>query len=266
MDHSTTYRWHLWKRRPTDASFQILSDADLPECGFRSVYLVDESTADAFVKTADFSGFRGVVWAPTLWLDCDTEEASVVVEAGLRKLGLAFEKWTTGNRGAHFGVVRLAEPSQLLPVYDKAWVKARFPEADLTLYSHLHLFRCPGETHQKTGRKKALLYRVEGQPLTYGAEQLKTPPVDSYAATDGRDDEYGSALADNVVMSWSTPQTNGDRNRALATVAYRLAERGEDQAFTRRWLDHVNMLFTEPKDGEELDKIVRYAYLRREAA
>lgn len=256
------FDWYLWKRRPNDGDFRFLRADDLPNCGFSSVYGVDEATAEALTAARDFSGFKGVVHTEKLWIDCDTEEASNVVEAGLRKLGLEFEKWSTGNRGAHFGVTRSAKPSPLLPAMDRAWVKARFPEADLKLYSHLHLFRRAGERHQKTGRRKELLFSVDGKGLSFGdAEAPKeTPPP----AVENRDADFGSILADEIVMGFSTPQTNGHRNQALAAVAYRLAQRGEEQAFTRRWLDHVNLLFSEPKDSDELDKIVRYAYMRAE--
>lgn len=257
-----SYDWVLWKRRVNDADFRFIRSADLPNCGFSSVFMVDEGTADALRTNGDFSGFKGVVHSPMLWIDCDTEEASNAVEAGLSELGLSFEKWTTGNRGAHFGVKRDANPSPLLPEMDKAWVKARFPSADLKLYSHLHLFRCPGERHQKTGRQKERLYVVEGKTLSYSGEELEVKPTQAPETTTLGDAEFGSCLTDDIVMGFSTPQTNGQRNRALAAVAYRFAERGEDQAFTRRWLDHVNMLFSEPKDADELDKIVRYAYQR----
>lgn len=254
------YNWVLWKRRVNDVDFRFLRVDDLPSCGFSSVYLVDEATAESLTANSAFSGFKGVVHSPMLWIDCDTEEASTAVEEGLCQLGLSFEKWTTGNRGAHFGVTREVNPSPLLPDMDRAWVKARFPSADAKLYSHLHLFRCPGERHQKTGVQKTLLYQVGGKTLTYGESEL-TPKVTTSIANP-KDDDYGSVLTDEIVMGFSTPQTNGKRNQALAAVAYRLAERGEDPAFTRRWLDHVNLLFSEPKGVEELDKIVRYAYMR----
>lgn len=253
------YVWHLWKRSPTDAGFRFLAADDLPSAGFASVYAVDKQTARTLEANGDFSGFKGIVHTPTLWIDCDTTEASDSVERRLRALGVRFEKWTTGNRGAHFGVARQAVPGPLLPLKDKAWVKANCPEADLSLYSHLHMFRCPGEKHQKTGVRKALLLTVEGAVVYLDSitPTQPTPPQQSAQSEDG------SVFDDDIIMNWSTPQENGNRNKALAAVAYRMAERGEPVEVTRWWLGQVNQLFSEPKDHGEIEHVLRYAYQRQ---
>jgi hypothetical protein len=261
MDLGSNYVWHVWKRRVFDYGFRMLRRDDLPECGFASVYAVDEQTADVLMRTQDFSGFRGVVHSETLWIDCDTEEASDLVERGLRSFGLGFEKWSTGNRGAHFGIPRMTEPSQLLPSMDRAWVKARFPEADLKLYSHLHMFRRPGNPHEKTGSRKTLIERVEGPGIDFREQRNVSESSPAITAAPLIE---GSIFDDPVVMQWTTPQTNGSRNKALSTIAYRMASRGETPEFAMRWLQHVNALFLEPKDQGELDHIIRYAYRGRE--
>lgn len=258
MTHDETYCWYLWKPRVDGGGVRFLHRSDLPQFGFSSVYAVDRGTADALSQSQEISGFKGVVWSSKLWLDCDTEEASHLVEQGLRELGLKFEKWTTGNRGAHFGVERIAAPSQLLPAMDKAWVQARFPQTDLKLYTHLHLFRLPGHTHDKTGRKKALVESVEGIALAYDAN-LKLPIPERHTKS-ARDADFGSVFDDDRIMRWSTPAPSGQRHEVLRKLGLRFAERGELFEFAFRWCQHVNMMFSEPKTDEEIRKVLEWAY------
>jgi hypothetical protein len=251
------YAWYLWKRRVDVADSSFLHISDLPELGFASVYAVDEQTATSLQSSQDARGFKGIVWSEKLHIDCDTEEASATVEAGLKKLGLGFEKWTTGNRGAHFSVNREAEPSQTLPLQDKAWVKARFPEADLKLYSHLHLFRRPGNPHDKTGRKKALEAVFTGGTFSHGNSRhtrSQDLPASSGAPIDS------SVFEDEYIMFNSVPQENGKRHETLCKLAARFAQRGESSEFAFRWLQHVNAMFTEPKSDEEITKVLKWAY------
>lgn len=251
------YAWYLWKRRVDVVDSNFLHVTDLPELGFCSVYAVDEATATTLQSSQDPRGFKGIVWSEKLWIDCDTEEASNSVEAGLKKLELGFEKWTTGNRGAHFGVNRIAEPSQTLPLQDKAWVKARFPEADLKLYSHLHLFRRPGNPHDKTGRKKTLEAVFDGRTFSHGNSR-HTSSADLPISTGIKIDS--SIFEDERIMCDSTPQENGQRHATLCRLAARFAQRGEGSEFAYRWLQHVNALFSEPKSDEEIVKVIQWAY------
>jgi hypothetical protein len=251
------YAWYLWKRRVDVGDSNFLHITDLPELGFSSVYAIDETTATTLQASQDYRGFKGIVWSEKLWIDCDTEAASLSVENGLRELGFGFEKWTTGNRGAHFGVNRAVEPSQILPLRDKSWVKVRFPEADLRLYSHLHLFRRPGNPHEKTGRKKELVETVNGGTLSYGHQENRVQEG-SINTSGVRVDS--SIFEDQYIMWCSTPQENGKRHETLCKLAARLAARGEGSEFALRWLQHVNALFSEPKADEELVKVIKWAY------
>lgn len=261
MNNESIYCWYLWKRNPTDTSYMFVHRDDIPSSGFRSLYGVTEPTAKAIESAGTFEDFKGVVYEEKLWVDCDTEESSKAVETYLEETGLGYEKWTTGNRGAHFGINRKANPSQLLPAQDKAWCKARLSGIDMGLYSHLHLFRMAGCPHHKTGLRKALIKKVEGGFISHDSNFRPKREIESYETKPK--DSFGSVFEDGWVMAWSAPQDHGDRNKALSNVAYRLAQRGEDQSFTKRWLEHMNLMFGEPKPQSEINKIVHFAYRRQ---
>lgn len=252
------YSWHLWKRQVTDGGFQFLHSSDLPQLGFASVYAVDDASAEALHNSPTTTGFKGVVWSPYLWVDCDTEEASNAVYAKLKELGLGFVKWTTGNRGSHYQIERAAKPSQLLPLLDKAFVKLHFPLADMRLYSHLHLFRQPGNPHEKSGLKKEIVESVSGTVLSYDDNAQVAKAVELDEPTGNQ--EFGSVLDDERIMKWSVPQEEGLRHEFMRNLALRFAERKESTAFALRWMEHVNLLYSEPKPQRELQRLVEWAY------
>ena len=254
------YNWYLWKRKVNDGSFRFLRSDDLPSSGFCSLYAVDENTAEVLEINKNFSYFKGIVWSPVLWIDCDTEEAAETVKKDLISMNLSFRVYTTGNRGLHFAIDRDCVASPILPMQDKAWVKSNFPKSDLGVYTHLHMFRQIGATHQKTGRKKEILESYEGDYLVFDIKS----PVCEVSSPSGVDKNnravFGSVFSDDLVMDYSAPCAAGTRHRTLATIGYRLAERKEDIEFIRRWLEHVNDLFEEPLDQKDIDKVVLNAY------
>jgi len=245
-----------------DRDFRVLHYTDLPKCGFASVYAIDESSAEALQQTQNYTGFKGVVWNDRIWIDADTEEAAIKIEHDLREWGLAFVQYATGNRGAHFGIVREAQPSQLLPAQDLAWVKARFPEADLKLYGHLHLFRLPGNTHEKTGKPKELIADVPGKAVVFGAPEKKK--FKSSSLGELMNSDAISVFADNSIMNNSVPCTNGQRHYALLTIATKFSMRKEDPKIATWWLNQVNRLFDVPKSDEEIAKLINWAYNERQ--
>ncbi len=258
---SNFFCWYVWKRSVTNPDFRVLQQSDLPNTGFSSVYAIDESSAEALQRTQNYVGFKGVVWSDKLWIDADTEEAAIKIDAGLRESGLGFTRYTTGNRGAHFGINREAAPSQLLPEQDKAWVKARYPEADLKLYGHLHMFRLPGTVHEKTGKPKEIVATVEGTTIIHGRPDKKRA-VQSLGSLMNPSTE--SVFVDNTIMNNSVPCTNGQRHYALLSVATKFSMRKEDPKIALWWLREINKMFTEPKSEEELNKLIHWAYEERD--
>src|ERR1700688_4005806 len=96
--------------------------ADKTLTGFTSLYSVSEFDAKAIEQTGTAAGFKGVVWSERLWIDTDDEVTAKLVEKRLKEIGLTYDYYTTGNRGAHFGILRNTLPCHLLPTRDKKWV------------------------------------------------------------------------------------------------------------------------------------------------
>lgn len=222
---------------------------------FHSVYRVTEDSAQAVVEAGTTAGFKGAVWSERLWVDVDTLEGADRTQARLDELRLGYEAYFTGGRGGHFSIARVAAPSHLLPLADKAWVKEHLPEADLSLYSHLHLIRTTGSTHE-SGRKKVLLSSREGLTLTLPPYQppkasLPTPLVE------GRP----SVFECNRVFQNSGPAAPGDRHHQLVRLTYALRDDAKlSQSEALWWVGEVNAVFDEPKTSEEVDRIVSSLY------
>jgi hypothetical protein len=228
----------------------------LPDQGYRSLYAVTATDAEAIERAGTVAGWRGTVWEERLWIDVDSYEEAERLELKLIKEGYAYEAWDSGGKGAHFGIVRNCEPSHLLCVRDKLWVSSFGVGADTSIYSPLHLFRLGGSRHEKTGRPKELVSRSAGKAIELPIyEKPKTSIAYSYQAGDR------SVFDCTRIRNNSVPVPFGQRHAHLVRLAYALrddANVSDDQA--RWWLGEVNKLYEERKTEEELDHIIQTIY------
>lgn len=234
----------------------FIHSSGLPRQGFSSVYYVTAETASAIEQDGTTAQFKGVVWAPRLWIDVDDYEAAQRVEDTLKKEGLDFDAYDSGNRGAHFGILRDTPPSHLLPLRDKAWVQKTFPEADLSIYTHLHLFRLPGSIHEKTGRRKEMLESIRGRALELPKYEIKEIKLSTTQSSGGR-----SIFDSWRVMANCVPAKNGNRHPTLVKLAYALKQDTDvspDEAYFL--LSEANKLYEEPKEAEQIEQIIRSVF------
>ncbi len=229
----------------------------LPSQGFSSLYQVTAETACAIEQAGTAAAYKGCVWGERLWIDVDSYEEAEKVDSRLRKEGYDYVSYDSGGRGAHFGVLRDHEPSHLLPVKDKAWVKANFQEADTSIYTHLHLFRLPGSIHEKTGRAKQLVESIRGRAL-------KLPPLEmrevklSGNVNSGGDISVFDCFS---VMANTIPVKNGNRHPTLVKLAYALKDQaGANADFAYQWLIETNKMFEDPRSEEHIEQIIRSVY------
>lgn len=243
----------IFKFNVYDGSHLVFHTSDIPRAGFSSLYRVTSETAEA-LNSSGIAGYRGAVWSPGLWIDCDTEEAAMETRAQLTAYGLGFEVWTTGNRGSHFYIDRPHSPSHLLPQLDKEWVKSHISNCDTSIYSHLHLFRNPGCRHDKTGKMKILVERVNGDSL-YLQDKVESRQYVTETVTNRG---TRSLFLDNYVMSLTVPVEEGKRHETLLHLALALNRHGEPLTFIERWLHHVNLLYTSQKSDGEIERILAF--------
>jgi hypothetical protein len=223
--------------------------------GYSSLYAVSKEQAEAIQQEGTTKGFKGVVWSERLWLDFDSYEAAERAGEKLDACGYDFIAYDTGGRGMHFGILRNALPSHLLPNRDKAWARAHFPEADTSIYTHLHLFRLPGAIHERTGRTKHLVHRQPGKPLL-----LPPLPKEAQGVVP---DSSGEASIFNLqrVMANTLPANNGERHHQLVRLVYALRDDAQVSRDTALWWIHeANKLHREPKTFEELERVLASIY------
>lgn len=239
----------------------FLADKELPEEGFASLYSVSASDAEAITKAGTCAKYCGVVGTDTIWIDVDSEDAVQKVRGKLDELGVDYVWYSTGNRGSHFGVRINYIASHLLPARSKAWVGSTFEGlADLSIYTHLHLFRLPGTRHASTGRKKQLISSmINGRALEL--PNLARSDVRHYKAPAGNPGKDYSVFDCRRVMGNSVPMLNGERHASLVRLAYALRdEAGLEPSIAVWWMLEVNKMFEERKSEEEVENIIRKVY------
>lgn len=226
--------------------------------GFTSLYQVTEETAKAIEQAGTVKGFKGIVWSERLWLDFDNEDAARRADSRLKEMGYDYVCYTTGNRGLHFGILRDHIPSHLLPLLDKAWVKANFPEADSSIYTHLHPFRVPGTVHEKTGRPKTLLFERRGRTLVLPPLKREEMQIISFGQKQGK-----SVFDCFYVMANTVPVTAGQRHSTLVKLINALKnDAGVSMDIAMWWASEWNKMLSEPKEEYEIEKAIRSIYER----
>lgn len=227
--------------------------------GFGSVYLVRKEDAEAIVKTGTTSQFAGVVWNGRLWLDIDDYQTAEVVKERLLQMELGFVMFDSGGKGAHFGIRRDTDPSHLLPQLDKRWVLSHVPEADRSIYTHLHLFRLPGTIHAVTGRPKTLVFSATGSSIDVG--QWKGKAVEEAKSVRPFVPSKQTSVFESLrIMGNTVPTTIGNRHPTMLQAAYALRDKEVDAHVCRWWVGEINKMCEEPKEDWELDKLIDSVY------
>lgn len=226
--------------------------------GFASLYKVTRETAQAIEQEGTVKGFKGIVWSERLWLDFDDEDAARRADGKLKEMGYDYICYTTGNRGCHYGILRDHHPSHLLPLLDKAWVKEHFPDADTSIYTHLHPFRIPGTLHQKTGRPKAVLFECRGRALVLPPLKREEMQVVSFGQKQGK-----SVFDCFYVMANTVPIDAGQRHSTLVKLINALKnDAGVSMDIAMWWVSEWNKMLSEPKEEHEIEKAIRSIYER----
>lgn len=230
------------------------------EGGFTSLYRVTKETAEAISEVGTAAGFKGVVWGGVLQLDVDDYEKADIVEQRLKELYLEYKSYDTGGRGVHFSVRRNALPSHILPMQDKQWVQETFPEADRSIYTHLHPLRLPGTPHKSGGGRKRLVEEHPGRALVL-------PPY-SFTPQEPIREGYGgcpsigqkSIFDEFLIMRNSVQAKEGERHPQLVRLLYSLRDLGYSKEIARWWCNEVNKRFQPPKAEEEIEKAIQSIY------
>lgn len=254
MNYKEIYKYGIFKYAVSDDNFFIFDLNECPNIGFSSLYSYTKETAEAF-ETSGFKTYKGVVWSEALAVDFDDQEAGSAAIARLTTLGLKFEVWSTGNRGVHIYIDRPHAPSHILPKIDKDWVSRNLKGADLSIYHNVAMFRRPGARHDKTGNRKTLIKQYPGTPLLLADTLEEVKPTSIQGARARK-----SIFVDALIMGYTVPHTEGGRHEALLALGLAMKRQGEPLEFISRWLYHANLLFTEPKSMEELERIIMFVH------
>jgi len=226
--------------------------------GFSSLYQVTAETAKAIEQAGTVKGFKGIVWSKRLWIDFDDSDAARAADRRLKEMGYDYVCYSTGNRGLHYGILRPIQPSHLLPLMDKAWVKEHFPKADTSIYTHLHPFRIPGTVHEKTGRPKILLFECRGSALTLPPLKREEMQIVSPGFKQGK-----SVFDCFYVMANTVPVSPGQRHETMVKLLYALKnDAGVSMDIAMWWASEWNRMLSEPKEDHEIEKAVRSIYER----
>jgi hypothetical protein len=231
----------------------------LPDEGFRSVY---EFTADA-ARTIRASGnSKGMdkyaVHSDTLFIDLDDGDKSLKLAMDwVVSTGAAFDVYSSGGKGYHFHVKIDGMDGLSVPRSQEVYAsKLPFP-TDLSLYRSGSLFALPGRRHRKTGKRKALVERIEGGFLKIPAVAPK--PMLDFSGLDGGISPVLSALKCAELLL-TNPPINGQRHNRLWQFGLRCMEAGLSSSAAVQLADLANDTWAEPKEEDELIRAVTGGY------
>jgi len=140
-----------------------------PGYNFRSVYCYNQKTKEYIEQQKSTKHLRGVeLYSDMLFIDVDGSDEDVqFVGNQLLDLGVCFQYWTTGNRGAHFHVPIEPMTSVFVPQSQSYWIRHHldYNKIDISIYNSNGQIRLPGAIHQKTGKVKRLQEFIDGNKL-----------------------------------------------------------------------------------------------------
>lgn len=227
--------------------------------GFYSLYSITSAEVQGIISVGTTKGFKGSVWSERLWIDVDSYEHAEQVEQHLKRMNYDYVSYDSGGRGAHFGILRTAPPSHVLPSQDRKWVEGNFPKGwcDTSIYTHLHLFRLPGTKHKGTGRRKELVSSQSGTSIILPPYEKPLNNTNVVNNPSNASNSVCSIFNNFLVMSLTVPAASGARHASLVRLAFALRDSFVSVETAQWWLHETNKMYKEPKDVQEVDKIIR---------
>jgi len=196
------------------------------EGGFRSVYSFCETDALVIKNRGSSKGFAE--FAPSavcLFIDIDIHSEQEDIDAraqidALKASGLRFELWDSGNRSYHLHIPHPLKRGYALPHTHKEVVKSLGITCDNSLYRNNSLFRLPGTTHAKTGKKKVLLGVYGDIQLDFDLlpEERFTTVTTYRAHAKGEVDSIAVASIFKRILEYVGDSFGEEENRYLAVV------------------------------------------------
>jgi hypothetical protein len=204
---------------------RFVSAEELSQCtGFRSVYGYAEGLAAHLATLPSHAGVtsEASVYSDTLFVDFDSDDGIDAAVKMLGQLGLAFEVWSTGRRGVHVHIACVPMQGSMVPASQRAWVEQHLEgDWDATIYRPGALIRLPGTWHEKApGKRKELMYRMEGSPLAVPMLAATVP-----TAVSGTGEVSAPLPAGEFWAAVMEPKENPGRNARLFHLGA-LAARG----------------------------------------
>jgi hypothetical protein len=230
-----------------------------PDAGYMSVYMFDAESAAAIKAAKSSAGLaRFPVYADSLTLDLD--KGAEQLERVERKLqGLGYRVYESGGKGFHVvipltGIVFGTN----VPYSQRKWVEQLDVDADLSLYQAGHIISLPGRKHAKTGRRKALVKEIDGEPLQL---ELCNAPAPMFSISDADQSELERGLWKLIGILKQEPGV-GNRHIALWSTAKHFADAGLEYDTALDLLQEVNNSWQDPKTSEEVLAAVQQAFKR----
>lgn len=250
-----------WARFRTSRTGCMVSEEELkriieyiPNPGFASLYSFSKEDAQIIIdrgSSRDFHQFTPI--SDELLIDLDDGGASLpALEEQIK--GLKYEVYFSGSKGAH--VILHHEPiaDNNLPYSHKKVVEGYGVDADMCLYHPSRLISLPGRVHHKTGKKKELIKRVDGELIVIPMQ--KKPEINfDFSGLDG-DATHGLSL---LLRLKTNPPKVGTRHIRLWQTATDLLKAGFDINSISQFFLVINQDWPEPQSESEVLSVVEQA-------
>jgi len=166
----------LYEIRETVARVGAPVLGDKNDNNYRSFFGFPQSTQALIKKQGHVKNLDGQeLYCDEVLVDVDDNTSIDATLAAIKKSGYAHTVYTTGNRGCHISIpIEPIQHRQL--VYSvKQFVKSLgiWEYIDTSVFRAAGQFRAVGARHEKTGKHKSELYKVEG---TVPKIRILTPP------------------------------------------------------------------------------------------
>lgn len=228
---------------------------------YRSVFMFSEEDAEIIREQGSSRGFKRCdVWADTLFIDLDNGEIDLPkCVQFLKERNLSAEIWESGGKGFHIEIETILQHGKHLPYSHQEFVKTLGISADYSIYRHSSLIRLAGSIHERTGKRKRLILKFEGQKLEV---EMKTPSMFGELQF-SETPELQKSLDKALLRAASTLVINpspGNRHMTVWGLAKDFAGAGLEYSVALGLIQAINLKWSTPKPPQDVEKAVRQGY------
>ena len=168
-----------------------------------------------------------------------------------------YEMYNSGGKGIHLELPldKIYEGVNV-PKQQKQYLQKLTNKADTSIYKHSGLIRLANTKHERTGNRKTLIYKQEGELLSL--PEFTSPVFNKYVKQE--DISLEDTLFINICALLNNEPFTGNRHMSLFKLVKDIQAVGFSGEYAYETIMKINETWSNQKDNSDLERLIKDVY------